>query len=229
MAIVIGNTSLTGRTASTASHTANLPSSIGAGNLLIVAYLSLSASRNLTVPTGWDGEQHGNGGASVGTIGFVYKETDGTEGATQVFDYQAGTSQASSVSFLVTGHDVADPFNADNFVIQHEASEDPWSVASGLLTGVNDSDSVIALFGGAKAVRTITTQDSGLTLIQSVNDGYSVHSLYESSPSASNSAYSNDMSGSREWLEVLLEIKSASAGGLSIPIAAYHYNQSLRG
>ena len=229
MAIVIGNTAATGRTSTGASHTANLPAAIGADNLLVVAYLSLDGSRHLAVPVGWDGEQHGNGGASVGTIGFVWKETDGTEGATEVFSYNTGTSQAASVSFLVTGYDVSDPFNSDNFTIQHEASEDPWTVASGLLTGVNNSDSIVAVFGGAKAVRSIVIQDADLTLIQSINSGYSVHALYESSPGSSNSAYSNDMSGSREWLEVLLEIKSASAGGLSIPIASYHYNQSLGG
>ena len=229
MAIVIGNTAATGRDTSGSAHTANLPASIGADNLLVVAYLTNAASRYLVTPVGWDGEQHSNAGASVGSIGFIWKETDGTEGATEDFSYQTGTSQAASVSFLVTGHDVSDPFNSDNFTIQHETSEDPWTVASGLLTGVNNSDSIVAVFGGAKAVRSIVIQDADLTLIQSVNSGYSVHALYESSPGSSNSAYSNDMSGSREWLEVLLEIKSASAGGLSIPIAAYHYNQSLRG
>jgi hypothetical protein len=203
----------TARDSAGAEHIANLPTGITAGDLLCVGYLCNDSTRHLTPPAGWDGEIHYSGDGSIGTVGVVYKRADGAEGATETFSYNAGTSFAGSVSFRVTDHDGADPFNSINYVGAQEASEDPWTIASGLLTGVANSDSNIVLIGGAKAVRTITAQDSGQALITSVNDGYSIHALRELSPGSSNSAYSNDMSGSRAWLQILLEIKAAAAGG----------------
>ena len=211
MALAFPTTTTTGRTASATTHVSNLASG-SADELLVVAYMSADSNKYLLVPSGWDGEWHTNEGAGNGLIGFVYKETDGGEGSTETFTYDTTSNTASSVSFRVTGHDVADPFNTNNYVGEAEASEDPWTTASGLLTGINNSDSNIILVGTAQASRAITTKDSGLTLIDSNLSGDSVHVLRETSPGSSNSAYSNDMVSAWQWLTFLLEIKAASAG-----------------
>jgi len=217
MALAFPTTTTTGRTASATTHVSNLASG-SADELLVVAYMSADSNKYLLVPSGWDGEWHTNEGAGNGLIGFVYKETDGGEGSTETFTYSVTSNTASSVSFRVTGHDVADPFNTNNYVGDYHASDTTaWPVSSGVLTGVNNSDSNIILIGGTQAVRAISTQDSGLTLIDSNLSGDSVHVLREVAPGSSNSAYSNDMSGARQWLAILLEIKVASvaAGGAS--------------
>jgi len=213
MSLAFPGTATTGKTTSAATHVVNLPSSIVSGELLVVGYLVADAGRYLTVPSGWDGEYHADN-ATSGTIGYVYKDASGSEGSTETFTVNTGTTQVACVSFRVTGFATADPFNTDNNASDYHAIDtSAWPVSANVLTGVNNSDSNIILIGGAKAVRTISTQDSGQTLIASVNDGYSVHVLREETPGSGNSAYSNDMSDSRAWIAILLEIKAAAAGG----------------
>lgn len=211
MALAFPATNTTASTAIGATHLGNLPSGISAGNLICLAYRSSSTSRYLLAPAGWDGEFHS--APDVGTIGLVYKQASGSEGATETFSFNTGTASAASVSFLVTGYDTADEFNTDNYVFDSEASEDPWTVAASLLSGIANSDSNAILIGVTNSVKTISTQDSGLTLIDSNVTGKTVHVLRETSPGSSNSAYSNDMSGAEAWSEMLIEIKAAAAGG----------------
>ena len=213
----------TAKQAAAAVHNINMPTGIAAGDLICVCYRSGDNGRHLTVPAGWDGEQHGTGGGSQTTHGVVHKIADGTESGTVEFAINTGTSSVGAVAFRCAGFDAADPFNSDNFVFTEEAAaEDPWTVTAGLLTGVAGSDSNIVLVGGASASRTITTQDSGLTLIDSMTTGYSVHVLREESPGISNAAYSNNMSDSRAWVDILFEIKAAALGvGPVITLASF--------
>jgi len=217
MALTYPVTATTGRSATATTFTANLPTPMTNGDLLVVAYLANDNSKYLLTPTGWGGEYHTAEGQVLGTIGFIYREVDGTEGLTQVFDVSTTSDRHACVAFTIAGRDSADQFNSNNYDGDYHASDTTvWDVASGVITGINNSDSNVILIGGAKAVRSISTQDSGLTLIDSVNDGYSVHVLYEDTPGSGSSAYSNTMSGARAWLGLVLEIKAASAGGVSI-------------
>lgn len=205
--------------AAASSHDIPLPTGIASGDLLCIVYSTGDTNRYLITPSGWDGEVHGNGGGTLKMTGRLHKIADGTEGATVTCSINTGTSGCAAVSFRATGFDAADPFNSDNHVFAEEATaENPWTVASGLLTGVSDSDSDIVLVGTASAARAITSQDSELTLIRSMTTGGSVHVLYEDAPGSSNAAYSNQMSDSRQWVNLLFEIKAA--GGGSGPVLA---------
>ena len=220
MSLSFLNTNTTGRNASAAStHVANLASG-GANELLVVAYLANDGGKHLLKPATWDGEYHSAiGGDSM--LGYLYKETDGGEGATEAFTVSSTTDLVASASFRVTGHDVADPFNIDNRAEFLDAGDDVWTTSSGLLTGINNSDSNVLLLGGVEAVRSISTQDGDLTSVVSTLDGNSVHILRETGPGTSNKEYINNMSGSQTFLTLLLEIKAA--GGVPTLLQMKNY------
>jgi len=218
MAIAFPTYATTGRTAYATTHVANMPSGIVSGELVIAVAFITDPTRHLLAPTGWDVGNYNNVDSTYRTFQYLFRIADGTEGATETFTYSASSDQASSVIFRVTGANTSDPFNTNNYVFQTDVSEATWTTDANSITGIDSSNNVILFAGGTGGVRTLTTPDTGQTLIASVNDGNSIHVLYESSPGSGNTAYSNEMSGGYTRHELLLEIKAAAAGGGGIEI-----------
>lgn len=214
---VNGTPAATERTAGDTTFTANLPSGIQAGEVLCVFYMTSSDIRSLEA-SGWT-DQHFD--ASTLSMGVIWKVATGSEGATQEFTYTGGGSAGAWAVAVRTSLDSTTPFVIANTQSGQEATEDPFTLDADLITGLGAGNHVFLLWG-AGATRTIDTLDADLELIGSVTAGVAgacLHVAGEESV-ASNSAYSNDMSGSRDYLWMLLEAQPAGGGGSQSPLTA---------
>ena len=224
MTLAIAGTPVgTDRTATATTAVINLPSSIAAGELLVVSFGTSDPAR---IPEHGDWTD-ASGTAGTARVGLVWKIASGSEGATETFTYSGpGTSQMTAVAARITGHDATTPFS--DLANAEESSEDPFTLAADILTGLAaDSFCWLVWVPGPSAVRSIVTLDADLTLVLSTDDDRQ-HVAMEEDPGSGNAAYSTDMSDTRAWRYALLELHAAAAaGGLTIPIAAYHYNHHI--
>lgn len=88
--------------------TVNLPGSISAGDLLIV-YCHRAANTSMTVPAGWTAVPDIDGGTISNIAGgggdwctVIYREADGSEGATLSVD-MAATAKGCALAWRITG------------------------------------------------------------------------------------------------------------------------------
>lgn len=90
---------------STSSISLNLPSSIQAGELLVVC-LSRTATSNRTIsaPSGWTilTNRAGSGGLSGLRMTTLYKTATGSEGATQTFTYSGTCTEIIGFSYRIS-------------------------------------------------------------------------------------------------------------------------------
>lgn len=104
--LAVTNTAVTANASST-SLAVNLPSGIVAGQLLLAFSSSATASRALTVPSGWTKLTEATANFTA-TNTISYKWTDGTEGATATFT--VGTAvPLSTICLLISGAQNAAP------------------------------------------------------------------------------------------------------------------------
>jgi len=212
MALTIeGTPATTLNTTSAASHTLNLPSGIQADEILVVMAFSDDTNRH------WTNVDYTLLGAN-GPITFLWKTATGSEGASDTFNVNTGTTlMRGSVAFRCSGLDATNPFLATpNYAEGQNTSEDPFVLAANTITGVTAGNDLILAFAGAdtSAARSITTLDADLTLIASTSENR-FHTAWEENPGTGNSAYSTDMSDSRAWAWLLVEANVAAAAGTS--------------
>lgn len=213
MAIVVEGSASTNEQAAGSSNTYNVPTGVTAGELLALFYCATEPNRDLVAPVGWDGAFSASN--TYARVGVVWKIAEGTESGTQVFSFSSGTSGSGGIMVRFSGVDTEDPFNTLNWVEGEAGSSiDPWTLSAETLTGVDSGSLIVTNFGTDAANRDVSSLDSDLTLIQSVTGGatgFSFHCAYEEPAGSGNSAYSCDMSDSRDYWHMLVEVKSAAA------------------
>lgn len=107
------------------SHTANLPASIVAGNLL-VAVFGGSAAATLTWPAGWT--QFLTGGATGATLNAAYRRANGTETSTITVTSGATSITSQIKTYRITGTELFAPVGGTNVTISSSATADPPSL-----------------------------------------------------------------------------------------------------
>lgn len=214
MPLTIEGSAVTSQIASATSHTLNLPSGITSGEILVVITNSDDSTRWWT-HAGYTALGMG------GPVGFLWKTATGTEPSTDIFSVNTGSATMNgAVAFRISGLDATNPFlAAANYAEASETSEDPFTLAANSLTGVTSGNDLILAWSGnnTTASRSITTLDAGLTLVNSTADNR-LHVAWEENPGTGNSAYSIDMSDTRQWDWILVEanVAAAASGGMQL-------------
>lgn len=129
----VQTTATTGDSAAATSHTVTLPSGITSGDLLLI-FIGLQASSTLGTVTGWT--KFASAESVQPTIGWYYRQADGSEGSTVAIGSGAST-KAASVAYRITG-------------AQDPATQAPQaSTASTAASNAPDTNSITPT-GGAK-------------------------------------------------------------------------------
>ncbi len=188
----------------------NIPSGVASGELLCVFFKTGSTTRSL-VRTDWTDE-------STLAHGLIWIIADGTETSPLTFSYTFGSTTCRAVAMRISGFDAASPTNGGNTANGSEASEDPFTLAADVLTGVNAGSWIFVLFNSGGA-RTITTLDAAYTAVLSIEDRHNV--VYEAAPGSGNASTSTDMSAASVWGWDLTEINAAAAAEYLPPDLAH--------
>ena len=210
MAIAHEGTSTTGRVNS-ATPIYDLPSGIVAGEVLIIAYYAADQGM-VPSATGWS-VLTVNGGGETAQIGILYKEATGSEGST-VDVTITSSGWTYYVASRISGVDVDDITNSDNYNSSASAGFPATvTMAADTLTGLTSGDGCLYLMG-CETTRTVVTQDSDLDLLGAYNNARMIQSFIDvDTGGTGNQEYVNEMSATRVYSLMLINLKQGAGGG----------------
>jgi hypothetical protein len=222
MPFVIESSLRTATTSVSTSHTLNLPSSIVAGELLMIL-ISSNSNKDFSA-TGYTAVT-GIGSGSGRIVGCLYKIASGSEGST-VSVTTTGSGALYSVASRVSGINGSAPTNSNNFIVGTTANLSTFTIPANTLSGMTSGSGLMG-FIYSNASRGNTSFDADLTEIDSFTGSpISQHSYVDNDVGGSgNPAYDFTMSGSRQFDYFFIEVAASASGATIIPQIMHHRRQ----
>jgi hypothetical protein len=157
---------------------------------------------------------------------YLWKAATGSDPGTVTINVEpSGTSTAHILAYRLQNVDTTDPFNSANFVEGTTANSSTPSIAANTIT-VGSGNGVLFTMG-CEAIRTVTTADTDLTVIEEyAANASSFHSYIDPAVAGTgNPAYDFTMSDARAYGYSMIELNPA--GGTLIPIFMHHYRNNI--
>ncbi len=232
--VAASNTS--SETSETTSHTVNLPASISSGDLLLMLFTCDSGNDDagITTPTGWTivVKIENDPGSIDQSTAVYYRAADGGEGST-ISVTTSLSEKSAHQTHRITGH--------------HTDAPEGTILADGTGSAIPNPPSITPSWGAedtlffaamSKATGSDVSTDSYPSSYTDVT-GTVVDSA-SGAAGASCAWAGRELNGSPEDpgtfgigssdanIAITIAVRTAGAGGLSIPIASYHYQQMAR-